>query len=213
MPQHAAVGSARTHATPSAPHAPCLPQDIAQKIEVHGDERLRMIKENEALRGQLENCLKRLDLEKVLSDKVEEQLHLQKRLLETQLAEATHVRAAEEARAKVLTVELDALREREKKLVKQLAGYSEKYDEFEKMIQDSNAARRAGRRRSPLSALRSPLRCALLLCRPVLVRPAPAICVSPTAWRCEGQYGPLLSSGPCRCMPSTAQRMTSSQRR
>lgn len=61
--------------------------------------------------------------------------------MEAQLAEATHARAAEEAKANVYKAEMEAHSKRERELLEQLSGYADKFGEVEKMLQDSNAVR------------------------------------------------------------------------
>lgn len=136
---------------PIRPHPSSLaragaPQDVQQKLEAQGEERLRIIRENETLRGHLEKFLARADLDKERTEKLEEATVLQRKLLEAQLAEAAHARAAEEARANVLRAELDACTGKERELVEQLRGYADKFADVEKMLQDSNAVRRRWRR-------------------------------------------------------------------
>lgn len=114
--------------------------DISEKLSKHTEERAESLKENETLREHLRRLLERGDLQDAHFAKAKETFELEKQFFEAQLSEAGERKKAGDALRDALEKQLAARMARENALTEQLAGYADRYQEFQNVITESNAA-------------------------------------------------------------------------
>jgi chromosome segregation ATPase len=112
--------------------------DITTKLNAQADDRANGAKENEELREHLRKLIERGDLQEAHLRKAKETWDLEKQLLQAQFTEAGERRKAQEALCEALEKQLSVRGEREAALTEQLAGYAEKFNEFQTVIARSN---------------------------------------------------------------------------
>ena len=113
-------------------------EGISSKLETHAKERESFAKENDELRAHLKSLLERSDLQEAHFQKAKQTFDLEKQLLEARCAEANERAKATEARAAAAAAERDDALGKEKALLDQLAGYADRFQEFQTVVSGSN---------------------------------------------------------------------------
>jgi len=113
-------------------------QQISTKMEEQGEERVKLLKENDLFREKIKNFVEQYQIREKHFETQAKATDLELQLLEAKLKQQAEIATQESLRAQSYNEQIITLTSREKELSTQLAYYAEKFEQFQETLTKSN---------------------------------------------------------------------------